>query len=88
MVGVLEGAHVLLARLCLIRSLAGALQAGGTGSADAGPAAVMLIIGGDVADRGVQPGGVVLGADPVKLGVQRGRVADLESGAASLPSGG
>ena len=76
-VGVRERGHVLLARFCLIRSRAGALEPGGAGTADAGPAAVMLVIGGDVADRGVQPDRVVLGADPVKLGVERGRVADL-----------
>jgi hypothetical protein len=37
----------------------------------------MLIVGGDVPDRGVQADGVVLGADPGELGVERGRVADL-----------
>jgi hypothetical protein len=38
----------------------------------------MLVIGGDVPDRGVQADGVVLGADPVKLGVESGRVGDRE----------
>jgi hypothetical protein len=37
----------------------------------------MLVVGGDVADRGVQPDRVVLASDPVKLGIERGRVADL-----------
>jgi hypothetical protein len=37
----------------------------------------MLVVGGDVADRGVQPDGVVLAAEAGELGVERGRVADL-----------
>ena len=49
---------------------------GDAGAADRRSAAVVLVIRGDVADRGVQADCVVLGADPVKLGIERGRVGD------------
>jgi hypothetical protein len=38
----------------------------------------MLIVGGDVADRGVQTSGVVLAADPGELGIERGGVGDAD----------
>src|SRR5436305_6846906 len=53
------------------------LEAGDAGAADRGAAAVVLVIGGDVADRGVQPDAVVLALDAGELGVERGRIADL-----------
>jgi hypothetical protein len=37
----------------------------------------MLVIGGDVPDRGVQADGVVLGADTSELGIEGGGVGDL-----------
>ena len=52
-----------------------AAQAGDAGAADLRAAAVVLVVGGDVADRGVQANGVVLAADPGELCVERGRVA-------------
>ena len=51
-------------------------ESGDARAADAGTAAVMLVIGGDVPDRGVQPDGVVLAADPGELGIEGGRVGD------------
>ena len=36
----------------------------------------MLVVGGDVADRGVEANRVVLGSDPGELCVERGRVGD------------
>jgi hypothetical protein len=55
---------------------AGAAQPGEAGAAGLRTAAVVLVVGGDVPDRGVQPDGVVLASDPVKLAVERGRVAE------------
>jgi hypothetical protein len=53
-----------------------AAHSGGAGAADLRAAAVMLVIGGDVPDRSVEPNRVVLGADPGELGVEGGRVGD------------
>ena len=55
---------------------AGALEARGPRPTDSGSAAVVLVVGGDVADRCVQPDAVVLTADAVKLGVEGGRVGE------------
>ena len=55
---------------------AGAAHPRGACAADAGAAAVMLVIGGDVPDRGVQASGVVVAADPGELRVEDGRVGD------------
>ena len=76
MIGVREVGHVLLARFCLIRSARARRRPGGTRTADAGPAAVVLVVGGDVADRGVQP--VVLYSPRIagELGVEGGGVGD------------
>ena len=66
-----SGAWSCLAGLILLDPLgAGALEPGGASTPDAGPAAVVLVVGGDVPDRGVQSDRVVLGPDPVKLGVE------------------
>jgi hypothetical protein len=68
---------------CLVRSIlldplgAGAAHAGSASAADLWAAAVMLVIGGDVPDRGVQADGVVLGADTSELGIEGGGVGDL-----------
>ena len=62
---------ILLDTLC-VRSF----EPGDAVAADRRPAAVMLIVGGDVADRGVQANGVVLGPDAGELGVERGGVGD------------
>ena len=59
---------------------AGAFEAGGAGAADPRPTTVMLVIGGDVADRSVQPHRVVLASDPRELAVEHGWVAELSSG--------
>ena len=64
---------ILLDSLCLR-----ATHPGDAGAPDARPAAVVLVIGGDAADAGVEADGVVLGADAGELGVERGRVADLD----------
>ena len=65
-----QGAWSCLAGSILLDPLgAGALEPGGASTPDAGPAAVVLVVGGDVPDRGVQSDRVVLGPDPVKLGV-------------------
>ena len=53
-----------------------ALESGGAGAADLWAASLVLIVGGDIADRGVQPDRVVLGADVGELGIERGRVDD------------
>ena len=47
---------------------AGAVQAGAAGLADRGPAAFVFVVGGDVADAGVQALRVVLVADDGELG--------------------
>jgi hypothetical protein len=47
------------------------------GLADLGAAAGVLIVGGDVADAGVQPDGVVVGADHLQFGAQLVGVADV-----------
>jgi hypothetical protein len=39
---------------------------------------VVLVVGGDVVDAGVQPEGVVLDAQALQLGVENSRVADLD----------
>src|ERR1700741_4584141 len=54
----------------------GTAHSGVAGSTDLRAAAVMLVIGGDVPDRGVQAGRVVLGPDPGEFGVERGRIGD------------
>ena len=69
------GCSFLVGSILLDPLGAGAAQPGGAGAADRRAAAVMLVIGGDVADRGVQPDGVVLAADPGELGIEGGRVA-------------
>lgn len=51
-------------------------HAGGAGAADLGAAAVVLVGGRDVADRGVQPHGVVVAADAGELCVERAGVGD------------
>ena len=55
----------------------GSAHPGEPGAADAGPAAVVLVVGCDVPDRGVQPDRVVVALDAGELGVERGRIADL-----------
>ena len=47
------------------------------GLADGFASAFVFVVGGDVADGGVQPDGVVLGPDPVELAVEFAGVADL-----------
>jgi hypothetical protein len=47
--------------------LAGALQAGAAGLTDRGPATLVLVVGSDVADAGVQAHAVVLLEDGVEL---------------------
>ncbi len=56
--------------------LGSACQALAAGCSDGLAAAGVLVLGGDVADAGVQPGAVVLGPDGVELGAQHGRVGD------------
>src|SRR5450755_739504 len=69
---------------CLVGSIvldplgAGASHPGGAGAADLGSASVMLVLGGDVPNRGVQAGRVVLGPDAGELGVERGGVGDRD----------
>ncbi len=63
--------------------------AGGGESVTAGPpdgfvAAVVFVVGGDVADAGVQPQGVVVGPDAVELEGEFAGVTDLLQ-AASRP---
>jgi hypothetical protein len=53
-----------------------ATHPGGASPADGWPPAVVLVVGGDVADRGVQSPGVVVGPDPSELAVEDGRVGD------------
>jgi len=57
--------------------LAGGEQAVASGLAQGVAAAMVLVVGGDVADAGVQPDGVVLLADRVQLQCQLGGVVDL-----------
>src|SRR5512132_1176573 len=47
------------------------------GRADLGAAAAVLIVGGDVADPGVQPDGVVVGADHLRFSAELVGVAEL-----------
>jgi hypothetical protein len=56
---------------------ASALEAGRTGATDRRPAAVVLVVRGDVADRSVQAHRVVLAAYASELGIEGARVADL-----------
>ena len=55
---------------------AGAVETGSAGVADRGAAAFVFVVGGDVADPGVQALGVVLVADRGELGSEDGGVAD------------
>ena len=55
---------------------AGVSEPASAGGADPWAAAVVLVGGSDVADRGVQAHRVVLPADDRELGTQDGRVAD------------
>jgi hypothetical protein len=45
------------------RGLVSAFAAGAAGSADGGPSALVFVVAGDVADRGVQADRVVFDAD-------------------------
>jgi hypothetical protein len=56
----------------------GLFQPGLAGLADSFAATFVLVVGGDVADPGVQPDGVVVLADDGQLGTQGGGVADGE----------
>src|SRR5688572_3875926 len=51
-----------------------ALPAGGAGL---GAAAAVLVVGGDIADAGVQPDGVVVGADHLQFSAELVGVTDL-----------
>jgi len=55
----------------------GLLEAGFACLADRRAAALVLVVGGDVADAGVQPDAVVLLVDQCELGAEGRRVADL-----------
>ena len=55
---------------------AGVSESAFAGGADPWAAAVVLVVGGDVPDPGVQPDGVVLVADDGELGPEDGGVAD------------
>jgi hypothetical protein len=46
------------------------------GLADLGAAAAVLVVGGDIADAGVQPDGVVVGADHLQFSAELVGVAD------------
>ena len=46
------------------------------GLADLGAAAAVLVVGGDIADPGVQPDGVVVGTDHLQFGAELVGVAD------------
>ena len=48
----------------------------GGGLAGSLPAPVVLVVGGDVADAGVQPDAVVLGAHSGQLGFELARIAN------------
>ena len=48
--------------------LCGSLKAGASGCPDCLAAALVLVVGGDVADARVQPGGVVLEANVLEFG--------------------
>ena len=54
---------------------AGAHEPDATRATDRGAAAFVLVVGGDVADPGVQADRVVLDADDRELGAQDGGVA-------------
>jgi hypothetical protein len=72
-----QGAWSSLARSILVDPLiAGAAHPRGASTTDLRAAAVMLVIGGDVADRGVQPDRVVFPAHARELAIQDGRGAD------------
>jgi len=62
------------------------LEPYGARSADRGAAAVVLVVGGDVVDAGVQPHGVVLDAQALQLGVEDSRVAGVDKVGPALPS--
>jgi len=53
------------------------VQSGAAGLADLGAAALVFVVGSDVADAGVQPHGVVLDAHAVERGAQDGGVGDV-----------
>jgi hypothetical protein len=53
------------------------LESGLAGLADRRTAALVLVVGGDIADSGVQPHAVVALADHGEFGAQGRRVADL-----------
>ena len=57
-------------------ALRGVVEALAAGGADGLAPALVFIVGGHVADAGVQADGVVLDLDAVELGPQDGRVGD------------
>ena len=57
---------------------AGGFEAGFAGLADGFAAAGVFVVGGDVADTGVQPDGVGVGLDDGQLGPQGGGVGDRQ----------
>jgi hypothetical protein len=57
--------------------LVGGLQAVSSGGAEGFAAAVVFVVGGDVAEALVQPGGVVELAEPAQLGLKIAWVGDL-----------
>ncbi len=59
-------------------AVAGLFEAGFAGLADGLTSSVVFVVGGDIADAGVQPDGVVVLSDHCELGTQRDRVADRE----------
>ena len=74
-IGVREPGHVLLARFCVIRS-ARARRSRGAGAPDPGTAAVVLVVGGDVADRGVQASRCCSRCGPGELSIEGARVGE------------
>ena len=59
-------------------TLVGLVQALAAGGADGLAPALVFIVGGHVADAGVQADGVVLDLDPVELDAEHGRVCDRQ----------
>ena len=57
--------------------LAGSIEPLTTAQPDGLTASFVFVLGGDVADRGVQPDRVVLGPDAVEVGGEVGGVGDL-----------
>jgi hypothetical protein len=53
------------------------LESLAAGLADLGAAAAVLVVGGDIADAGVQPDGVVVGADHLQFSAELVGVADV-----------